>query len=268
MGPLLTVSPIFLQCPNSNGDESDPCPLCGYTSTTTRNNKARRDDEDSCPYIAPPADAWCTDSGAVQRRDAHIDKRVIPTPKEWSFNGQTLYWMAYPQCSVSDQGGVKRWYTYSDDQKTCSAEVSKVNKDPNKDTVRGVLIKGNFATDHVFEVQFVSRFLNWLAGIRQSNALPMRPGWTAASPAWVSEQLGIGGKGRVTLQNPPSGGDSGDFIDVVRQNYVGNINNPDPLAIVLGAINSVKQNWMAGDVVPFRDTTPSATARNIKAVSG
>lgn len=267
MGPLLTIPPIFLQCPNSDGDTPESCPLCGYPSATTGKNKARRDDEESCPLIARPADAWCTDSGTVQRRDGRIDKRVVLAAKDWVFDGQTLDWAPYPQCTVGDQGGVTKWYTYPNDQTTCSSEVSKVNQDRNADTVGGLQIKGNFASDHVFEVQFMSRFLNWLAGVRTTNPVRMRQGWTAASPAWVSDQLGISNPNGGVALNDPRGG-TNSFMTIMKDNYVGNELNTAPLAILLGDINSVKQNWMAGDLVSFRENSAQATAKKIRAVSG
>ena len=264
VGPLLTIPSNLLQCANSNGDSSESCPLCGYPSDTTGNNKARRDDESSCLFISPPADAWCTDSGTVQRRNGRVDKRVVPAAKTWVFAGQTLDWTPYPQCTVDDQGGVTKWYTYPNDQKVCSSEVSKVDRDKNADSVGKLPIKRNFATDHVFEVQFMSRFLNWLAG--QTNSVNMRTGWTAASPAWVSEQLGINTAGAVVLNDPR--GVTNSFMTIMTENYVGNVLNTDPLAILLGDINSVKQNWMAGNVVSFRETSALATAKKIRAVSG
>ena len=268
MGPLLTIPPVFLQCPNSNEDNSEICPLCGYPSDTTGSNKARRDDEDSCPFIAPPADTWCTDSGAVQRRDGRIDKRIVNAPKQWDFGGQTLAWAPYPQCTIKDQGQVKKWYTYPNDQTACSSEVSKLNKDPKVDSVGGLPIKRNFAADHVFEVQFMTRFLNWLAGYARSNPVPMRSNWTAASPAWVSAQLGIiNPTGAVVLKIPGEDG-TGDFMSIMQRNYVGNVDNTDPLAILLGDINSVKGIWMAGDVVTFRENNALSTAKRIRAVSG
>lgn len=57
-------------------------------------------------------------------------------------------------------------------------------------------------------------------------------------------------------------------MTIMKENYVGNVLNTAPLAILLGDINSVKQNWMAGDVVSFRDNNPVATAQKIRAVSG
>ena len=268
VGPLLTIPSIFLQCPNDNGDKSESCPLCGYPSAITGNNKARRDGEDSCLFIAPPADTWCTDAGTVQRRDGRIDKRIVPAPKQWAFDGQLLDWAPYPQCTVKDQGGVTKWYTYPNDLKECSAAVSKVNKDAKADSVGGLPILRNFATDHVFEVQFMTRFLNWLAGVSTNNPVPMRLGWTAASPAWVAAQLGINANGAVVLNQPSGVGGTGDFMTIVTESYVGNVLNPDPLAILLGDINSVKQNWMAGDVVAFRENSAVATAKKIRAVSG
>ena len=265
---MLTIPPIFFQCPNDSEDKSESCPLCAYPSSTTGSNKARRDDDDNCPFIAPPADAWCTDSGTAQRRDEPIEKRVVKAPKTWVFNGQMLDWAPYPQCTPEDQGGVTKWYTYPNDLTECSAKVSKVNKDLKANSVGGIPIKMNFATDHVFEVQFMSRFLNWLAGVKTTNPVPMRSGWTAASPAWVSNQLGITTNGAVILNEPPGIGGTGDFMTIMQDNYVGNTENPDPLAILLGDINSAKMQWMAGNTVAFEEERPKPTAKRIRAVSG
>ena len=101
------------------------------------------------------------DAGA----DLYAELTVVPASKPWIFDGQDSNWVPYPQCNVKDQGGMMKWYTYPNDLTECSAEVSKVNKDPKAHSVGGLPIKEKFATDHVFEEQFMTKFLDWLAGV-------------------------------------------------------------------------------------------------------
>ena len=71
----------------------------------------------------------------------------------------------------------------------------------------------------------------------------MRPGWTAASPAWVSAQLGILNANAAVVLNQSAGrGGTGDFMIIMQEKCMGNTEKTDPLAILLGDINSVKQN--------------------------
>lgn len=99
--------------------------------------------------------------------------------------------------------------------------------------------------DHVFEVQLVIKFFRWLGGLSHTNPLPMRIGWQAASAAWVEGYV-------MGLPDSPIAGfivgGLGSCLDIISDNFVGSVQNTDPLALLFKDINGSKGRWLSGAV--------------------
>jgi len=197
LGPLITIPTGFLSCPSSSDEEDNTCPLC--TSTGCSGGSCplqRRDDEPlsegmSCPWNPPPPDDACSDSS--------ITKRAITTKSMTLSWYGTFAYSNYPSCSansLSDVNGVPKWYMPQDAQmSSCTPAVAKYNKDSGSNTVNGISIT-KFNTDHVFEVQLVSGFLEWLCDTSSqfsylSGRIGFPANWGRPDAVWCNAVLGM-----------------------------------------------------------------------------
>lgn len=78
----------------------------------------------------------------------------------------------------------------------CDPTIVKFSKDSNAATVNKVAIFKNFANDHIFEVQLISAFLEWLCNTNEQSkysklgALRFIPGWQRPDATWCQHVFG------------------------------------------------------------------------------
>lgn len=78
----------------------------------------------------------------------------------------------------------------------CDPTIVKFNKDNGNPTVNKVPISRNFANDHIFEVQLISDFLEWLCNTGYQSryggigVLDFIPGWQQADAVWCEYVFG------------------------------------------------------------------------------
>ncbi|KUL71267.1 hypothetical protein ZTR_11089, partial [Talaromyces verruculosus] len=90
-----------------------------------------------------------------------------------------------------------QWYMPRDVQSNaCDPTIVKFNKDNGASTVNGIIIQDNFDNDHIFEVQLISLFLEWLCNTNAQTTyssigvLGFIPGWQRADATWCAYVFG------------------------------------------------------------------------------
>jgi chitinase len=280
IGPLLRLKK-GLSCPGEDSNNGTyGCPLCGDDDSLDSSDLTRRDDDATCAYepVAPGLEACAGDFGGLSQRwltgAVALDKRANSQKTlAWeypAFTRNTISIGYYPSCSAGNlPSGVGKWYDYKDINNNggCSAEVVKKNKDTGKNSVDGRPIR-EFATEHIFEAQLLTRFLNFL--YQEGNKGPERYGYKQAGWDWVSVVL-IGlqlDPGYTTAAGMTAHHDSNG--KTVLEAMGAFIDNEKALVLTSSAINTPKLSWFGGNT-PNAGDDPSdnglETLRRVRNVS-
>ncbi|TFK66092.1 hypothetical protein BDN72DRAFT_162975 [Pluteus cervinus] len=291
IGPLMVIPERYLQCPGSGDNVDLKCPLCGTPEEIGTSFIRRRDDDDPVVCLLPslrPDNQICTWDGSDG-----LDEKVKPSGNASIASGKALvkrapniddkwyawegtnYWFAgYPACSSANiPSMVTKWYHFRDDT-SCIAEIARLNR--NGMNVGSTPIKGNFASDHVFEVQLAVRFFKWLAGLSHTNPLGFRPGYTRPSQDWV-EGILMGEPDYTPHANYPPFMITDQLLNhykyksvwaIIRLALMPSNLRPDLMAILSGGVNGAKRAWIAGDSVTISTTSLTQTIRDIRDSAG
>ncbi|KAG8353315.1 hypothetical protein FVEN_g8694 [Fusarium venenatum] len=209
-----------------------------------KSDKEKRDDSGSdlgtC-WLDPDSTREPTCPASMEERNFPIEPQRLETRSdrekkevEWTHDGYdyTLSLGTYPTCSYAPSG-VARWYGYPKTQeKGCEAKLSKLSLKQVK--------SDDYATEHVYEVQLVQRFMRWLY---QTDLLP--GGYAKPSEGWVAEVLiGIEGPSGDRTFRPSIYQEDDVWAEMVR-GLPGN-HNLKGLALCHKGVNGRKGNLFGG----------------------
>jgi chitinase len=209
-GPLYRIPKV--SCPNSGGLGGDPgdCLFCDHSDPVepvekrdvlkkrdgpTCSRQDLRSDESTCDDsiaskrdLAALLDGFSMNSSSADEYNQHFNGLEKRTQKflDWTVRGLTvpLDFGNYPSCNQAASSQASKWYGFeavSTPANTCPTQITKFTAAQKA---------GPYQTDHVFEVQLVTRFLDMLRGNTQyPNSVRLPPGYAAASDDWVSGKL-------------------------------------------------------------------------------
>ncbi|RGP78609.1 glycoside hydrolase family 18 [Fusarium longipes] len=205
-------------------------------------DKEKRDDEDlgTC-WLDPDRTGEAACPADMKKRSwmggsSFLDKRGKTEVKDtdWTHDGyeHTLDLGTYPSCGYAP-GSVGRWYGYPIKQPGgCKAELGKYKRNEVDPLM--------YATEHIYEVQLVKMFMEWLA------EKPLPAGYVRPSFAWVSEVV-IGIEGQNGLRPfKPSEYKTEDVWAEMVLGLPGN-QNLDRLALCHKDVNGKKGKFFGGE---------------------
>ncbi|GLA25444.1 hypothetical protein AnigIFM63326_002145 [Aspergillus niger] len=260
IGPIITVPESSLSCP---GENVTGCLACdAYGSTSVSSLKVRdvvEVEEGSCPWI-PLSDGVCTDTS--------ISKRAITSKSMTLSWAGTFDYADYPACSASylaSISSISKWYMPRDTvTNACDPTIVKFNKDSGNPTVNKVPISRNFANDHIFEVQLISDFLEWLCNTGYQSryggigALDFIPGWQQADAVWCEYVFGSGVDiGGFEFPLDAQDTEPSNFITNTAT-LVGGINHPELMALLYDSTNGAKGVWVGGRLPNWKNVADKA----------
>ncbi|KAG8160926.1 hypothetical protein KVR01_009190 [Diaporthe batatas] len=245
-----------LRCPGQiQLGDIPPCPLCTGDEEDAA-GLTRREDENICVLERDNVEAQCSAGSSKARRDGQdgdhvLVKRTTKTLKWRDHLGvsHTLSCGPYPSCDdAKGDGQISKWWGYEIDKtQACPVEISRLTR-----TSVG-FVQGDYATDHVYEANFITAFLEFLING------PLPAGYTAATRQWVSEVL----VGVPTTANAVQI-DNADslFFDMTRA-LGGNGGGKSRLALLYGDINSKKRAFMQLNDVDQEDRSSNLASRRL-----
>jgi hypothetical protein len=152
--------------------------------------------------------------------------------------------------------------------KGCSPKSFKANGNTQQKTVEGIPM-GKFQNDHVFEVQFISMFLEWLCDgnfktYSGFGAIPFPQGWTRPNPTWCKAVFGSNYNG-FEFQDEPKVQGTVNWVEATSGQLGGTVRQ-DLMALYFGDGNGAKKMMVAAES-PTLGTTYQLSFNKIRDVS-
>ncbi|KAL4984435.1 hypothetical protein BDW68DRAFT_193691 [Aspergillus falconensis] len=248
LGPIITVPDSSLSCP---GENVTGCLLCDSYGGDTTSLKIRDLTEiaEACPWIPTP-DSACTD-GDLDKRARHNPGKNMAL--SWSY---TFEFATYPPCSAGNLNSVSsisKWYMPRDVTSSgCDPTVVKFNKDNGAATVNKQPIFKQFANDHIFEIQLISDFLEWLCNTNDQNkyggvgVIGFISGWQQADATWCAYVFGLDTlTGGFEFPLDAQDNEPSNFL-ANAATKVGGDDHPELMALLWSTTNAAKGVWVGG----------------------